>query len=98
MESGESISVITPLPDWDERIYPTMFFTYFSDAPVYDTATQSFNTLNLGDFIIRDEDEEEEAEKDFPTTWVSAKAERTRVVGRNEEREEWETQKELIDY
>jgi len=63
-ESGDSFPVVTPPADWDERLYPTMFFTYFSDAPVFNVATQSFNTLDL---IISDK-EEEKTEEDFPTT------------------------------
>lgn len=46
-ETGEQYSVVSGASEFDERIYPTLFFTYFSDAPVFNAAIECLNILDL---------------------------------------------------
>ena len=39
-DTGEQHQVFTSTNDCDERLFPTMFFNYFSDAPVHNAVTQ----------------------------------------------------------
>ena len=51
-DTGEQHQVFTSTNDWDERLFPTMFFNYFSDVPVHNAVTQC---LDLKKFIEDDD-------------------------------------------
>ena len=62
-DTDEQHQVITSLSDFDERLYPTLFFNYFNTAPVHNAMTQCLNILDLKKFIQDDDGLLQEEEK-----------------------------------
>jgi len=89
-ESGQSLSVITPPAEWDERVYPTMFFTHFDTVPTYNVATQCLDTLDLKEFTNGLSKEEEKIRKIFSDSRSVEEMERRGVEGNSKEGEEWD--------
>ena len=61
METGEQYPVFMGVSDFDDSLSPTVFFDYFDDVPILDTATQCLDTLDLTEFVddIQEEKREE---------------------------------------
>ncbi len=60
-DTGEQHQVFTSMNDWDERLYPTMFFQYFSDVQVQNAMTQCLRKFTEDDngFLQAEQEETE---------------------------------------
>lgn len=48
-ETGQSTDVYTKLSEWDDELYPTLYFEYFEGVPKFNTFTEVFGILSTLD-------------------------------------------------